>query len=94
MWTSDWGEAAGDGEGDGEGEIVGVGEGVGTMITDGADCNPRAEAVISAVPAAIAFASPFESTVAMSVLFDRQAKITLLNSFSVWSNAVPTNCNC
>lgn len=87
----DAGLGVAEGDGDGEGEVVGVGEGVGTVITDGADLTPRADAVISAAPAAIAFDSPFESTVAIAVSFDRQVKITLLNSFSVWSKALATN---
>jgi len=76
-------EGVGDGLGEGIGVAVGVGDGVVTLISEGPDMTPRAVAVISALPVAIALASPVESIVTMSLLVDRQLKSTSLNSFSV-----------
>jgi hypothetical protein len=84
-------EGVGDGLGKGVGVAVGVGDGVVTLMSEGADRTPRAVAVISALPAPIALASPVESIVTTSVLVERQLKSTSLNSFSVRSNALPAN---
>jgi hypothetical protein len=68
------GDGDGVGEGDGEGE--GEGEGCETLSMDGKDRMPLAEAVISAVPEPIAFASPSRSIVATKASLDSQVKIT------------------
>src|SRR6266545_1911007 len=73
------GEAVGVGFGVGDevgvGRGVGVGVGVATVKSAAEDCMPRADAMISAVPAVSAFAKPFWSMVATETLLDRQLKI-------------------
>ena len=88
------GSGVGLGEGLGDGEGCGVGEGLGwtTATRDGTDRTPRAIAVMSALPGAIAFTRPFVSTRAIEFAVESHENSTPDISLSLLSKARPTNC--
>jgi hypothetical protein len=84
------------GLGDGDGFGVGDGDGLGWTTTTraGGDCTPRAVAVISAFPGAMALTRPLASTDKSEFAVECQLNSTPLSSRLVSSNACAANCTC